>query len=154
MISYDIYKNRIKRIAAVKNFIVRFRILFLALLAVILALISAFLATKGIVTDEFVLPQEIVYGDRYTVQKPKALFSSARIEYAYLGAETPRSGARPLAKASDNGYVWTTEQPTRAGRYLARTVTDRAFGRGYGKSVEFEIKPLETQFTIDSNWLL
>ena len=150
MISYDIYKNRIKRIAAVKNFIVRFRILFLALLAVILALISAFLATKGIVTDEFVLPQEIVYGDRYTVQKPKALFSSARIEYAYLGAETPRSGARPLAKASDNGYVWTTEQPTRAGRYLARTVTDRAFGRGYGKSVEFEIKPLETQFTIDS----
>ena len=35
MISYDSYQNRIKRVAAIKNFIVRFRLLFIAIAVVI-----------------------------------------------------------------------------------------------------------------------
>ncbi len=63
MISYDTYQNKIKRVAAVKNFIVRFRALFISLFAALIALAAAFVFTKGIITQDVVLPEKIVYGD-------------------------------------------------------------------------------------------
>ena len=80
MISYDTYQNKIKRVAAVKNFIVRFRALFISLFAALIALAAAFVFTKGIITQDVVLPEKIVYGDDYaqSIQHPKALFSKDR----------------------------------------------------------------------------
>lgn len=151
MISYDIYKNRIRKIAAIKNFIVRFRVLFLALLALIIGLISAFLISKGMITGELVLPEEIVYGEKYEVEPGKALFSATRVEYAYLGRK--EQGAQPLSasRTAKEAYSWSGELPKLAGEYLARTVTDKAFGKGYGKPVRFEIQTRPAEFVINSD---
>ncbi|MDE5897381.1 MAG: hypothetical protein K2H43_06180, partial [Clostridia bacterium] len=126
MISYDTYKNRIRRIAAVKNFIVRFRVLFLILLALIVGLISTFLALKGMIVGGLVLPEGVVYGESFEIEPAKALFSGTRLEYAYLGMSETDGRARSLAATSaakTDSYEWTREKPVLAGRYLVRTVT-------------------------------
>lgn len=132
MISYDRYKNKIKKLAAVKNFVVRFRALFICAFALIVALITAFLCTKGMITNDFALPVgDIVYGESYEIQPAKALFSSVGYEFAPEGSEE-----------------WTSAKPEKAGKYQVRTVTDKAFGVGYGKPVSFEIAPRPTEISI------
>ena len=83
MVSYDIYKNRIRKIAAVKNFIVKFRILIISVICLILAAVTALLVIKGIVVDGVTLPAQIIYGDLYEPEGGKALLSDVRFEYAY-----------------------------------------------------------------------
>lgn len=132
MISYDRYKNKIAKLAAVKNFVVRFRALFISGFALILALIAAFLATKGMVTSDFSLSQaDILYGDSYEIRPAKALFSSVSYQFAPEGSEE-----------------WSDKLPDKAGKYLARTVTSKAFGTGYGKPLSFEIAPRPTEIAI------
>ena len=63
MISYDSYKNRIEKVAKVKAFVVRFKFLIIGVLAVLIAGVTALLATKGMVTVAMSLPAEITYGD-------------------------------------------------------------------------------------------
>ena len=132
MINYDKYKNKIAKLAAVKNFVVRFRALFICVFALIVALITAFLATKGMVIDDFTLSKaDIVYGDSYEIRPAKALFSSVRYEFAPEDSED-----------------WSAAQPDKAGKYRVRTVTDKAFGVGYGKPLSFEIAPKPTEISI------
>lgn len=132
MINYDKYKNKIAKLAAVKNFVVRFRALFICAFALIVALISAFLITKGMVINDFSLSKaDIFYGDSYEIQPAKALFSSVRYEFA-----------------PEDSEEWSETLPDKAGKYRVRTVTDKAFGTGYGKPLSFEIAPKPTEISI------
>ena len=142
MISYDTYQNKIKRVAAVKNFIVRFRALFISLFAALIALAAAFVFTKGIITQDVVLPEKIVYGDDYaqSIQHPKALFSNANYQFA-----------RDNRSRQADEVVWTDELPTLAGKYLVRTVTDKTFGKSYGEPKPFEIEALPVEFVVLSD---
>lgn len=149
MVSYDIYKNRIRKIAAVKNFIVKFRILIISVICLILAAVTALLVMKGIVVDGASLPAQIIYGDSYEPEGGKALLSGVRFEYAH---KSPRGEAKSAAKSAvsdGDGLVWSDTKPDKAGVYYIRTVTEKAFGIiGYGSPVEFEIKPKTVEFLI------
>ena len=149
MVSYDIYKNRIRKIAAVKNFIVKFRILIISVICLILAAVTALLVIKGIVVDGVTLPAQIIYGDLYEPEGGKALLSDVRFEYAYKSPRGDTKSAAKSAVAGGDGLVWSEVKPDKAGVYYIRTVTDKAFGiTGYGSPVEFEIKPKTVEFLI------
>lgn len=155
MISYDTYQNKIKRVAAVKNFIVRFRALFITLFAAIFALILTIIFIKGMITQDIVLPEKITYGDNYSIeiQAPKALFSDARYQFKRVSEEKNTKSAVKLAVSdgiTEEEYEWTYDVPTLAGKYLVRTVTDKTFGKNYGTPKEFEIESCSVEFNIES----
>ena len=105
MISYDSYQNRIKRVAAIKNFIVRFRLLFIAIAVLIVAVTFTLLGITGIVTKDIVLPENPVYGEAFTVEEPEALLSGAEYQFRYLGksrqSETAQKTSVRASLASD-----------------------------------------------------
>lgn len=132
---YDAYEKRVMQIAKVKNFVVRFRAVFITFLALIVVLLSGFWSTKGIVLDKGSLPTEIVYGETFAPTESKALFSSTHYEYSLEGSDE-----------------WTTEIPSTPGKYVMRTVTEKSFNRtGYSNYVNFEIKPKELKINIIDN---
>lgn len=131
MISYDNYLNRIQKLAKFKNFVHKFRFLFIGLFSLIIAATAGLLIAKGQVTTAMTLPAQIVYGDSYEPTPASAFMSSVSYEYSLEG-----SGK------------WSSEKPVKAGKYLARTVTEKAFGKGYSAPVHFEITPREAEFTI------
>ncbi|MDE7439600.1 MAG: hypothetical protein K2N23_03745 [Clostridia bacterium] len=153
MISYDTYQNKIKRLAAVKNFIVRFRALFIALFAAIIALILTFIFIKGMITQDVILPDRIVYGDNYEIQAPKALFSDAKYQFKHVKEESKAKSS--VKRAVSDGNVdddeWTDEVPKRAGDYLVRVVTKKTFGVSYGTPKKFKIEKFETKFEINTD---
>lgn len=132
MLTYDLYKNRIKRLVAIKQLIVKFRLWIIIALSLLAAALAAFLATKGMITaNVVVLTSEIHYGDEYRLQEAKSLFSSTSLEYSAVGDED-----------------WTTNKPTHAGKYAVRAVAKGSFGKRYGTAVEFEILPKDTTFAV------
>lgn len=160
MISYDSYQNRIKRVAAIKNFIVRFRLLFIAIAVLIVAVTFTLLGITGIVTKDIVLPENPVYGEAFTFEEPEALLSGAEYQFRYLGkprqSETAQKTSVRASFASDTSEKsgeWTYETPFLAGRYEVRVVTKSGFGgKKYGTPKQFEIesKPLEFLITADA----
>lgn len=132
MISYDSYKNRIEKVARVKAVILRFKFLIIGVLAVIIAGVTALLATKGMVTSAMVLPAEITYGDEYSPTAATAFLSGITYEYSVQGTDE-----------------WSEEKPLKVGKYFARTVTDKAIGKGYGEPVGFEILPKAAEFVLN-----
>ena len=66
---YDSYERKIMQVAKVKNFIVKFKALFITLVALFVVLLSGFWSTKGLVTSKPSLPTEIVYGQQYSPTK-------------------------------------------------------------------------------------
>lgn len=159
MISYDSYQNRIKRIAAIKNFIVRFRLLFIALAVLIIATIFTLLGITGIVTKDITLPSNPVYGEAFTVEEPKALLSGADYQFRYLGK--PQTGAKNKSSVrvsltadenSEQAGEWTYDTPTLAGRYEVRVVTKSGFGgKKYGTPKQFEIQSKPVEFIIKAD---
>ena len=155
MISYDTYQNKIKRLAAVKNFIVRFRALFIALFAAIVALVLTFIFTKGMVTQDIILPAKIIYGDDYgiEIQAPKALFSDAKYQFKRVTDNSNAKSSVKRAVSEENGVDdgWTSDLPTRAGDYLVRIVTNKTFGVSYSEPKPFKIEKFETKFEITAD---
>ena len=129
---YDSYERKIMQVAKVKNFVVKFKALFITLVALFVVLLTGFWSTKGLVTDKPSLPTEIVYGQQYSPTESSALFSSTYYEYSVEGSDE-----------------WTTEQPTLPGKYVLRTVTEKSFNRtGYSNYINFEIKPKPVEINI------
>ncbi len=133
-VSYDSYKNRIEKLAKVKAFIVRFKFLIIGVLAVLIAGIASLLATKGMITSAMVLPTQITYGEAYYPDGASAFLSDVTYEYCEQGTDG-----------------WTDKKPIKAGKYLARTVTNKAVGKGYGDPVAYEILPKEIEFVFKNN---
>ena len=156
MISYDKYQNRIKRIAAVKNFIVRFRALFIALFAVLIAASLALMFTKGMITQSIILPDKIIYGDNYgaEIKPPKAFLSDVEYQFKRVKDENDAKSAAKRSFADGEAEVeeeWTDELPTYAGKYLVRMVTNKIFGKSYSNPKEFEIETKPIDFVIKSD---
>ena len=131
MISYDNYLNRIQKIAKFKNFVHKFRFLFIGVFSLIFAATAGLLIAKGTVTTAMSLPATIEYGTPYEPTPASAFLSPVSYEYSLEG-----SGE------------WSSQKPIKAGKYLARTVTQKTVGKGYSDPVHFEITPLEVDFTI------
>ena len=132
---YENYERKMLQVAKIKNFIVKFRILFISVFAVITLLTTGFLSTKGMITEEVTVPDTLVYGQKITCNA-KALFSDI-VYYEYR---------------AKNSNAWSQEVPTEIGEYYVRAVTKKSFGRtGYSDEVLFEILPKDLFITIDSN---
>ena len=133
IISYDNYLNRIQKIAKFKNFVHKFRFLIAGIFALIIAGTTGLLIAKGTVTTAMTLPAQIIYGEDYSPTPASAFLSSVSYEYRL-----------------EEGGEWSNKKPIKAGKYLARTVTQKTIGKGYGNPVHFEIVPLDVNFTIGS----
>lgn len=137
MVMYDSYEKKIKKIAIVKNFVVKFKVVFISLLALIVVLTTSFLSTKGVVTQNTTLPSnEFVYGEVFEPTDAKALFSDYYYEYRNLESD-----------------IWTQVKPREPGKYQLRVVTERSFGgKGYGKPINFTIHPKDLSVNVkDTN---
>lgn len=133
MFSYDAYKNKILRIAAIKRFIFKFKVPIIVVLSLIVASLTTFLCVKGTITSNVaVVTENIIYGENYEIKEAKALFAKIR-SYEYL-----REGES----------AWSTEKPTLAGKYKVRAVTRGGFKSKRGNEVEFEILPRPVTFAI------
>ncbi len=133
MFSYDAYKNKILRIAAIKRFIFKFKVPIIVVLSLIVASLTTFLCVKGTITSNVaVVTENIIYGENYEIKEAKALFAKIR-SYEYL-----REGES----------AWSTEKPTLAGKYKVRAVTRGGFKNKRGNEVEFEILPRPVTFAI------
>lgn len=134
MISYDNYKNRIEKLAKAKRVLHKFRFLICGVLALIVGTSVGLMCAKGTYTSGMTLSaQTVMFNEPYEVTAAKAFLASPseqHIEY------------RP-----ENGD-WTDKKPVKAGKYTARTVTKKLVGYSYSSTVDFEILPIEAEFTI------
>ncbi len=134
MISYDQYENKIKKVAKFRSVIKRFKFLFIAIFALIIAAIATLLGLKGSFSGEIKIVSS-VYGESYSdPEGVSAFMSSVSYEYARAGSEE-----------------WSAQKPVKAGKYNVRAVSDKTIGKGYGKIASFEIAPLEVSFSIGSD---
>lgn len=134
MISYDQYENKIKKFAKFRNVLKRFRFLFIAIFALLIAAAATLLVLKGSFSGEIKIASS-VYGEEFAdPEGVSAFLSSVSYEYAIEGSDE-----------------WNSRKPVKAGKYTVRAVSDKTVGKGYGKSASFEIKPREVVFTIESD---
>ena len=87
MISYDRYENKIKKFAKFRNVIKRFKFLFLAIFALMIAAVATLLGLKGSFSGEIKI-SDSVYGESYSdPEGVSAFLSSVSYEYAKAGSE-------------------------------------------------------------------
>lgn len=134
MISYDNYKNRIEKLAKVKRRLHKFRFLICGALVLVIGATVGLMCAKGAYTSDMSLSAQSVYfNEPYEVTPAKAFLCTASEQYIEYRAE---------------GGGWTSAKPVKAGRYEARTASKKIGGYSYSPSVEFEILPLEAEFTV------
>lgn len=134
MISYDQYENKIKKYAKFKNFMKRFKFLFIGIFALIIATIATLLAVKGSFSGAIKIADS-VYGNPYDDPEGVSAFMSS-VSYEY---------------AREGSGEWSDQKPVKAGTYSVRAVSDKTIGKGYGKVTSFTIEPREAEFTIGSD---
>jgi hypothetical protein len=119
---YENYKNKIERIAKIRDFIIKYRAIFITILAIILAGVIALLSYIGSFTSPLTCNNNVVYGN--SVQCTQEAFLS-NVTYEY--------------KIND---TWQTEKPIYPGEYLVRGVSKNGFGfRRYSEETTFKIIP-------------
>lgn len=126
---YEQYAKKIRRLAQIRDNILRYKILILCSLAVILAAWTGFLITKGTITRQITGTDKYVYGDTLSFEA-KALFSDITYEYNY-------------------GGQWLEKAPVMPGEYQVRAVSCRSFGRtNYSEPVTFVIDKKDVKITV------
>lgn len=118
---YQDYKQKMKRMVDIFHFIWRIRVPIIAVISTILVLLTAYLATKGIVYGGVLDDNTIEYGDKPSFSA-SAIFSEVSYEYRHEGSQE-----------------WTSEVPTRMGNYYVRAIASGSFGTRYGKEQAFTI---------------
>ena len=138
---YESYVNRVKKIAKVRKFLLRNKILIIILLSCFAVLLASFMGTKGVVTN-VESPEEsgIVENEdgSFTLQYgteldlgANALFSDCTIEY-FVNDE------------------WTTTAPNLPGDYSIRVVTVNSFGNlSYSSEKKVTIEPKVINVTVE-----
>ena len=136
MVKYDSYEKKMRQVATVKNFVVRFKVFFITLAITIIALTSGFLGTKGVVTSNVSLPSEIIYGEEIVIEEADVLFNDDEsVYYEYF---------------DEASQTWSKNKPVAPGNYQVRAVTSKSFNTvGYSKPVSFTIKPKNVEFIIN-----
>lgn len=118
---YENYQNKIKKIADVLRKMLRMWPLVLLGVLIIVAAISAFFVTKGMIISVD-CPSSVTYGDRINC-KAKAFLSKTHIEY------------------SDGSGNWSEEAPIMPGEYKLRAVGRGVFGaEKTGDAISFTIE--------------
>ncbi len=119
---YESYKNKIERLAKIRDFIIKYRAIFITILAIILAGVIALLSYIGSFTSPLSCSNNVVYGN--SVQCTQEAFLS-NVTYEY--------------KVND---TWQTEKPIYPGEYLVRGVSKNGFGiKRYSEETAFTIIP-------------
>ena len=121
---YDSYHKKISKVVDVLRKIFKHIVLISIISALLLALIIAFMATKGIVLDDKNAPEafDLTYGENFPF-KADALFAKTSYEY------------------SSDGEVWLSESPSSLGEYKVRVSARSIFGQlRYGKIYSFNLK--------------
>ncbi len=136
MSSYDSYVSKIEKIAKVKNFVVKHKIPFIVGAGIVAALTTSFVSTKGIIVQDIVLPDKIVYGSDFEFEKEAIGLFGSEIYYEYRL----------------EGEDWSTQKPLKPGHYNVRAVSTNSFGgKIYGNEVSFEIGRKDITFVINDS---
>lgn len=125
---YEEYRRKVKKYAAVLNFIKRYRFLWIAILAFIAAAISVLVGIRGMVYDVAACPETVCYGEAISYEAD-AIFADVHYEFARNGSEN-----------------WSEDFPVRVGEYRVRAKAEGPFGIWrYGKEYSFSVLPKETK---------
>ena len=125
MISYDQYENRIKKFAKFRNFVARFKFLFIAVFALMIAAVATPLALKGSLSGEITIASS-VYGDAYADPTGvSAFWSSVSYEYAAAGSDN-WSSQSPLKRVNILFVPYPTKQSERGTEKLPPSRSRRA----------------------------
>lgn len=126
---YEQYAKKIRRLARVRDNILRYKILILCCFAAILAVWAGFLITKGNITQPITGRDRYLYGDDLSFDA-KALFSDVTYEY-------------------NVGGEWAEQPPVIPGEYQVRAVSSRSFGRkNYTEPFTFVIDKKDLKITL------
>src|SRR5574344_1655841 len=122
---YDKYKNRMIAVRKARNFLYRFRVLFISSASLVLATTITLLSIKGIPLKGTAISKEVTYGDEL-VYSDNALFNSD-VTYEFSPADKE---------------AWTFSSPSRPGEWKMRSVSTNGFGgKYYGGINTFTILP-------------
>lgn len=129
---YDSYHVKISKIVAVLRKIFKHIVLISIVSALIVTMIVAFMATKGLIIDDSSVMSgfEMTYGEPLPL-KAKAVFSSVDYEY------------------SSDGVKWSAEMPRTTGDFRVRACANNIFGqKRYGEVYSFTINPKEIDVSV------
>ena len=132
---YDNYKNKIKKIANVKNVLVFFRFVFLAIFVLIVLFVITFVSSKGKLKKGITMPSNINYGEEYNFD----------VETFFGG------GLKYFEYREESQTEWTTEKPVKAGTYYVRAVTNKVFGSRTSAEYKFTINKINLDLIITSD---
>lgn len=124
---YDEYRRKVKKFAAVLNFIRRNRVILIGALTFLLVAAAALVGVRGTIYEVKACPATVVYGEPVGYVAD-AVFGKAVYEYA----------------ASDSSE-WSEDAPVATGRYKVRAKALGPFGTTrYGKERVFTVVPRQT----------
>lgn len=129
---YDSYHVKISKIVVVLRKIFKHIVLISIVSALVISMIVAFMATKGLIIDDssVVSGFEMTYGE-YLPLKAKAIF--AKVSYEY----------------SSDGVEWSAEMPRTTGDFRVRACANNIFGqKRYGEVYSFTVKPREIDVSV------
>ena len=132
---YDKYVKKVKKALKTQNFILKHKMIFVAIASILLVLSASYLFTAGIVTD-VELPTTFTYGEEIQV-KGNAMFRQVTYEYRCEGTDE-----------------WIQEEPTMPGNYEVRAVATKLIGGvSYSAPAPFVIGPKEVEVNVVSGYV-
>ena len=109
---YEEYSRKVKKYAAVLNFIKRYRFLLIAILAFIVAAVSVLIGIRGIINDVAACPETVRYGEAIGYEAD-AVFTDVHYEFVQNGSGN-----------------WSETVPSRVGEYRVRAKAVGLSGSG------------------------
>ena len=132
---YDQYESKMKKLAVIKNFIVRNRRYIYCSLFILIGITFIILSTRGRFENEIVINDTFIYGETITFEGVD-VNSDTEVYYQY---------------ALKGSNEWTTEKPTVPGEYQIRAVSKDGFGASnYSEIKVFTIVPVEANIWINN----
>ncbi len=130
---YEKYANFARKVAKVRGFLFRNRILLISVAAVIALTAAGYVGTKGMIIEDSVVLADgfkYTYGEDINVQA-KAFLSGARYQFSPADKEE-----------------WSFAAPTIVGKYKMRAAGESSFGEYYGETHYFEIAPKDASVSV------
>ena len=128
---YDIYREKVKRVAGVLGKLYARRAIILIALVALILTAAVMVMTKGLLVLESDCPDEMTYGDRFPFRAGFVL-SKTHYEYSPAGSNS-----------------WTEGKPVYPGRYSVRAWGKSSFGdKTYTDTYEITVLPRELHLTI------
>lgn len=129
---YKTYQNKILKVAKLRDFVWKHKIVFGAILCAIIALFGVFLCNVGNFTKPLSVGEQFVYGQKVNAESD-AFFAFTSYEYTQDGKNS-----------------WSKTMPTAPGKYQVRAVSFKPIGGTiYSEPKPFEIDKKPLQVTIE-----